>query len=113
MQRMIGMFESDFDAPIVLVCADESQHDEARMRLARVGLEKVTGWLPGAEAADETTPQITVDELNEGLGSRFPQLIDVRRPGEWQSGHAPGAVHASLTDLGWRFPIIPSFGAER
>jgi len=92
---------------IVLVADSEEQVEEAQMRLARVGLENVKGYLAGGmnswnEAALElaTVPQISVAELKELIESRPDlQLIDVRRPAEFQSGHAPHAVSAPLAKL--------------
>ena len=34
-------------------------------------------------------------------------LIDVREPDEWQSGHAPGAKHLPLGQLGRRLAELP------
>jgi hydroxyacylglutathione hydrolase len=94
--------------PIVLVGDDAASVDEAATRLARVGLDRVAGHLDGGIAAwhgagraTATTPQITVDELRaqkeevEGL-----RVIDVRRPGEFQGGHVPGAICRPLDRLG-------------
>jgi rhodanese-related sulfurtransferase len=35
-------------------------------------------------------------------------LLDVREPDEWAAGHAPGAVHVPLGQLGARLAEIPS-----
>ena len=77
------------------------------MRLARVGLESVKGYLAGGmnawqEAGLELAlvPQISVNELRELIETRPNlQVIDVRRPAEYQSGHAPRAVSAQLATL--------------
>jgi rhodanese-related sulfurtransferase len=37
-------------------------------------------------------------------------LVDVREPDEWTAGHAPGAVHIPLGQLGDRYPEIPQDG---
>ena len=34
-------------------------------------------------------------------------LVDVREPEEWTAGHAPGAVHIPLGQLGARYTEIP------
>lgn len=34
-------------------------------------------------------------------------LLDVREDGEWQAGHAPGAIHVPMTALGERLDEIP------
>jgi rhodanese-related sulfurtransferase len=37
-------------------------------------------------------------------------LVDVREPDEWTAGHAPGAVHIPLGQLGARYTEIPRDG---
>jgi glyoxylase-like metal-dependent hydrolase (beta-lactamase superfamily II)/rhodanese-related sulfurtransferase len=91
---------------LVIVADDEEGAREARMRLSRVGLEKVVGWLSGGIAdwkaqgfRVETTAQVTVNELQSVLESAGPtpfQVIDIRRDGEWKAGHIKGAIHAPL-----------------
>lgn len=34
-------------------------------------------------------------------------LLDVREPGEWRAGHAPGATHIPLGELGQRYTELP------
>jgi glyoxylase-like metal-dependent hydrolase (beta-lactamase superfamily II)/rhodanese-related sulfurtransferase len=91
-------------ATIIIVANVEAQVEEAQMRLARVGLEGVKGYLAGGVEAwqaarfevDEV-PQISVSELRKLLDTQENlQLIDVRRPAEYNGGHAPRAVTAPL-----------------
>ncbi len=92
---------------IVLVTEEEEQVEEARTRLARVGLEHVAGFLAGGLLAWHesgrplaATEQISVDELRHRLGrGEVAQLVDVRRPGEWQAGHIAQARHLPLNEL--------------
>jgi rhodanese-related sulfurtransferase len=94
-------------APVVIVAESEEKVEEAVVRLARVGIEHVLGYLSGgvaewAKAGYElaTVPQISVTELNELIGKRTDiQVVDVRRPPEYQNGHAPRAVPAPLSTL--------------
>ncbi len=94
-------------APIVIVAQAEAQVNEAQMRLARVGIENVKGYLEGGveewqHAGFElaTVPQISVDELNTLIIEQTPlQILDVRRPPEYASGHVPRAIHAPLSTL--------------
>ena len=92
-------------APIVIVADDETRIGEAQMRLARVGLENVKGYLSMCawrEAGLEVVPvpQISVAELRNLIQERTDlQLIDVRRPAEYDNGHAPGATTAPLAKL--------------
>ncbi|MDX6384496.1 MAG: hydroxyacylglutathione hydrolase [Blastocatellia bacterium] len=94
-------------SPIVIVADSDEQVAEAQLRLARVGLENLQGYLNGGmkawmEAGSETAlvPQINVSELRDLLATRTDlQVIDVRRPPEFESGHAPRAASAPLTKL--------------
>ena len=38
------------------------------------------------------------------------RLVDVREPEEWAAGHAPGATHIPLGELGDRYTEIPQDG---
>jgi glyoxylase-like metal-dependent hydrolase (beta-lactamase superfamily II)/rhodanese-related sulfurtransferase len=80
----------------VLVADTPEQYAEARLRLARVGIEDPHGFLQGGIAAWKRAgfpvadvPQITVQELSRQ--SADLQLLDVRREAEWQAGHIEGA----------------------
>ena len=80
------------------------------MRLARVGLETVPGYLDGGVEAWQraglplaTTEQIDVSELRARLAEDPSlQLVDVRRPPEYQSGHIERAVSVPLGELAKR-----------
>jgi hydroxyacylglutathione hydrolase len=78
----------------VLIAGTADQLSEARLRLARVGIEDLTGFLDGGvdgwnRAGFELaqTPQMTVQQLNGRLDDRDLQVLDVRRQGEWDAGH--------------------------
>jgi hydroxyacylglutathione hydrolase len=98
------------EKPIVLITEDEDHVAEARTRLARVGLENVGGYLAGGLLAWHesgrpvaTTDQISVDELRHRIAQdEVGQLVDVRRPGEWQAGHIAQARHLPLNQLAER-----------
>ncbi len=93
---------------LILIADGKEEIDEAVMRLARVGLENVAGYLEGgilawnAAGLDlQQTPQISVDELHAQInddGKRL-QIVDVRAPGEFSSGHLPGAKNVPLPEL--------------
>src|SRR5881394_4541376 len=101
-------------AQIVIVANSPAQIAEAQMRLARVGLERVGGYLAGAvdgwrAAGFEVArvPQISVAELRDLLNSKPDlQLIDVRRPAEYGGGHAPRAVTAPLAKFRETLPTL-------
>ena len=84
------------DKEVILIAEDEEHLEESRMRLARVGIERVVGTLRGgmAQWAMEQRPteeisQVPVEELNRER--EHVQIVDVRRQPEWDDGHIPGA----------------------
>jgi rhodanese-related sulfurtransferase len=92
----------DTDAPVVIVADAEEKVVEAAMRLARVGIESVEGFLLISDwtYSSARIEQISVEEMNERLsGENDLQFIDVRRAGEYESGHAPRTVNLTLSNL--------------
>ena len=82
----------------VLIAETTEQLDEARLRLARVGIENLAGYLDGGPAgwqragfALQPLPQITVQELNARLRENGLKVLDVRRENEWEAWHINGA----------------------
>ena len=82
----------------VLIADTQERLEEARMRLARVGIEDLMGYLEegllgwknsGYQSA--TLPQMTVETLKDRLSRRDVDVLDVRREGEWQAGHLKSA----------------------
>jgi glyoxylase-like metal-dependent hydrolase (beta-lactamase superfamily II)/rhodanese-related sulfurtransferase len=92
------------DRDLILVAEDPAAAEESRLRLARVGIDRVQGLLAdgiaGWAAAGlplAMTGQIPVSDLQE-LRSEFT-VLDVRRPAEWAAGHIPGALRYPLDGL--------------
>ncbi len=82
----------------VLIGETAEQISEARLRLARVGVEDIAGYLEGGVAAWKAAglplaqvPQVTVQELRNRLQKKALHVLDVRREGEWKAGHLEGA----------------------
>jgi hydroxyacylglutathione hydrolase len=82
----------------VLIADTPEKRDEARLRLARVGIENLTGYLDGgvdawrqAGFALQQVPQITARELDSGLHACELHVLDVRRGSEWDAGHIHSA----------------------
>jgi rhodanese-related sulfurtransferase len=104
-------------SPIVIVADSDEKVEEAQLRLARVGLENVQGYLKGGMKAWEEAgleagmvSQISVADLKALIETQPDlQLIDVRRPAEYESGHAPRAVTAPLANLR---ALLPGLGLE-
>jgi len=93
---------------IILVGDDLEHVHESRLRLTRVGIENVTGYLEDGLAGwtregqpVEDTPQITAEQLHQFVQDdpTAVQIVDVRRPTEWQEGHVNGARHKPLDNL--------------
>lgn len=79
----------------VLVAENADQIEEARIRLARVGIEELSGYLQDglggwkqAGFALASLPQISVHDLS---ARHDLHILDVRRDGEWQAGHLENA----------------------
>jgi glyoxylase-like metal-dependent hydrolase (beta-lactamase superfamily II)/rhodanese-related sulfurtransferase len=98
----------DSDPDVVLVANDADEAREARVRLARVGFDHVEGYLEGGIDAWRDTgnatnsiEQITVETLRALLEGEVPsiQVVDVRRPVEYASGHVPGAQSVPLDGI--------------
>ena len=90
------------DQDIVLL-ADPAREEEAVMRLARVGYERVIGFLDGgieawsAAGLPKGSAKL-VSLMKDGVPDGV-KVLDVRRDGEWREGHLPGSVHAPLHRL--------------
>jgi hydroxyacylglutathione hydrolase len=100
----------------VLIGDSDEQIEEARLRLARVGIEELRGYLAGGVAAWKKaglpvtkTAQISPRELSERLRSGdvlAADVIDVRREGEWQAGHIPEVECRALDSFAQRIPVL-------
>jgi len=94
------------NAAIVVIADTSAQVDESVVRLARVGIENVKGFLEGGfeswRAAGfpvDAIEQVTVAQLKEQMAAGDLQIVDVRRPGEYVNGHVPSALNAPLASL--------------
>jgi rhodanese-related sulfurtransferase len=88
--------------PLAIAAETKDQVDEAFVRLARVGLETVAGFIlmKAFDGKLNKTEQIPVTAASEFVNSNGDaQLVDVRQPGEYGAGHAAGAVNLPLNSL--------------
>jgi len=99
----------------VLVADTPEQYAEARLRLARVGIEDPRGFLQGGVTAWKqaglplaSVQQITVQELSDRQRGNGLQVLDVRREGEWQAGHIEGAEWFPLDNFKISAPELDS-----
>ncbi|MCO6483045.1 MAG: MBL fold metallo-hydrolase [Flavobacteriales bacterium] len=101
----VGTMIPDVKQPIVLV-AEEGSEDEAVTRLARVGYDNVRGFLKGGMAAwaaagreADTLESISAEELARRMRTGRLNVVDVRKPGEWNAEHLEHARFAPLQFL--------------
>ena len=91
---------------IIVIADTMAQVDESVVRLARVGIENVKGYLEGgvqswrdAGLPVEEIEQVTVAQLKEQMANNDLQIVDVRRATEYVNGHVPRAFNAPLANL--------------
>lgn len=95
-----------FDVPMLLV-AEPGKEKESIVRLARVGLDKVQGYLDGGYEAWKNsgeTSDLIIDVEADELMMDIPfdpnlLVIDVRKPAEYADGHLKDAQNIPLGDL--------------
>jgi glyoxylase-like metal-dependent hydrolase (beta-lactamase superfamily II) len=99
------------NAKLVLVAESPEKAAEARMRLARVGIEHVAGYLRDGTRGWELDgnsldkiPQLTPQQLRDRLADF--RVLDVRRESEWQAGHIEGAHWHALDDFPRSLPAL-------
>lgn len=87
----------------VVLVGNADQAHEARLRLARVGIDEVLGYLDPATldpATLQPASRITVAQARRQLAARPDiQVVDVRGPGEYAAGSLPAAVNVPLPRL--------------
>ena len=99
------------DEDIVIIC-EPGHETEAKVRLARIGYDRVIGWYPVDDLADvpsevQRASRLTAAEFAErrreldGL-----QIVDVRGPGEFETDHLAGAVNIPVSQLRRRLPDL-------
>jgi rhodanese-related sulfurtransferase len=94
------------NAAIVVIADTGAQIDETVVRLARVGMENVKGYLDGGIQSwrDAGLPvnaieQVSVAQLKDQMANSDLQIVDVRRAAEYVNGHVPRALNAPLASL--------------
>ncbi len=90
--------------PILLVLESDATLNEIVRYFVRTGYTRFAGYLVGGMTAWnnaglplESVGQMTAHEIKRA-GKRL-QLLDVRSPDEWKSGHIPNARHIFLGEL--------------
>ena len=91
----------DIQKPLLLV-TEIGKEDEAILRLARVGYENIVGYLDGGIGAWkgtlDTVASISAADLKAGK-VKSAEVLDVRKPGEWNISHLKNASFTPLSDM--------------
>jgi hydroxyacylglutathione hydrolase len=91
----------------VVVVADDGRETEAKVRLARIGFDRVVGAVVDVEQVLTARPDLAaraprlaaVDLASWRDDEPGLQIVDVRNPAEQESGIVPGAVRIPLARL--------------
>lgn len=95
-----------FDQAILLI-TDPGREEETLIRLARVGFDKVEGYLKGGFASWQEARfpiDMIIDVETDELAMDLPHdpnllVVDVRKPAEFAEGHVEGAINLPLSSL--------------
>jgi hydroxyacylglutathione hydrolase len=95
-----------FDTPLLLVC-DPGKEKESIIRLARVGLDNVQGYLDGGYDAWKKNKEqsdiiinVEADELMMDIPfDKNLVVLDVRKPVEFAEGHLSDAINIPLNEM--------------
>ena len=95
-----------FDAPLLLV-SEKGKEKESIVRLARVGLDKVKGYLQGGYESWKNSGEksdLIIDVEADELMMDIPfdknlVVVDVRKPIEFAEGHLQDAVNIPLIEM--------------
>lgn len=95
-----------FDKKYILV-TEPGKEEESLIRLSRVGLDQVSGYLKGgyeAWKASGKASDMIIDVEADELALDLPhdqnmQVLDVRKPAEYDAGHVRGAINLPLSNM--------------
>ena len=104
----------DPEKPIVII-ADPGHENESAMRLGRIGLDSVVGYLEGGFRSVDARPSliVTTERITPELaaermaGTSQPLLVDVRAPGERAARKIAGSMSVPCQELKERLNEIP------
>ena len=105
-----------YDRPILLLGDADTDMEQARRSLVRVGFDQLEGYLKGGMTSwieggfeQAHVPQISVHELANRLHLSDPvTVLDVRSPKEWRDGHIQHSIHIPGGELPKRIHELPS-----
>ena len=98
-----------FGSPLVLLVTDREAAATLRAQLATIGYDDVRGVAEPVPDTDEDLARIRVVDARAAkrLADDGAVLLDVREIAEYESGHAPGAVHIPYEQLERRLGELP------
>jgi glyoxylase-like metal-dependent hydrolase (beta-lactamase superfamily II)/rhodanese-related sulfurtransferase len=102
----------DLEAPIVLVC-EPGDERAAALRLGRIGLDRVVGYLAGGPAGFGAAPLARAPRVEVAAAAARleqpepPLVLDVRQPGEHEALRVEGALSIPLGQLPARMDELP------
>ncbi|KAB2814596.1 MBL fold metallo-hydrolase [Phaeocystidibacter luteus] len=101
----VGALITDLKRRIVFL-ADEGREEEVVKRLARVGYDHAVGYLDGgieswstAGFDTKSSKSISADEFNKRFSAGEKNVVDVRKPGEYNRRHVENALLYPLDDI--------------
>src|SRR5258706_1349940 len=93
----------------IVIVASAGKEKESILRLARVGFENVKGYLDGgmeswmkADKKTETLESVTPEKFAALIKEKNASILDVRRPGEYETSHVKGTEFIPLAELNER-----------
>lgn len=108
----VGALIKDTTQPILLVC-ENGREEEVITRLSRVGFDNVIGYLNGSfnswikeNKEIDTLNSVSVDVLEQEI-NKNAIVFDVRKPGEYKSGHIEIATSTPLDFLNTHITEFP------
>jgi hydroxyacylglutathione hydrolase len=106
-----------FDAPLVIVTKTTQEVAEAQYQLARVGRERLAGWVPedritalGADHGGHYEVRDFRQLAGQSEVGPPPTVVDVRFAYEWGRGHIRGAHNVPLPEIGSASATLPQGG---
>jgi glyoxylase-like metal-dependent hydrolase (beta-lactamase superfamily II)/rhodanese-related sulfurtransferase len=102
--------------PVILVI-EEGREEEAIVRLGRIGIDTVIGYLEGGASSWQDRPELLKGFSRLGASELLainqepnsPKILDVRTGGEYLAGHIEGALNIPLAELPGRSDEIKDF----
>lgn len=106
---------ADVNARLLLVLPEHANVEETTRRILRLGFDGLEGFLRGGfeswqnegREVERIATVDTADLVKMIHAGRKPTIIDVRKPGEWQSGSIEGALKIFVGDLAQRLDEVP------